>query len=31
VRIGPFASKEDAQKTVTKVKALNLTAALLTL
>lgn len=31
VRIGPFASKEEAQKTVTKVKALNLTAAVLTL
>jgi len=31
VRIGPFASKEDAQKTVTKVKALNLSAAVLTL
>jgi len=31
VRIGPFANKEEAQKTVTKVKALNLTAAVLTL
>jgi len=31
VRIGPFASKEEAQKTVTKVKALNLAAAVLTL
>jgi DedD protein len=31
VRIGPFASKEEAQKMVTKVKGLNLSAAVLTL
>ncbi|NDC60451.1 MAG: SPOR domain-containing protein [Betaproteobacteria bacterium] len=31
VRIGPFDSKEEAQKTVKKIKALNLTAAVLTL
>jgi DedD protein len=31
VRIGPFASKEEAQRMVTKVKGLNLSAAVLTL
>lgn len=31
VRIGPFDSKEEAQKTVKKIKSLNLTAAVLTL
>jgi DedD protein len=31
VRIGPFASKEEAQKTVNKIKPLQLSAAVLTL
>jgi DedD protein len=31
VRVGPFASKEEAQKTVDKIKALQLSASVLTI